>query len=90
MGTSKSLDVLNPRSEASLVEQDLKFKTNFFFKKNHLHFMQLFSADATFFKKKYIYENIKNTPPEVAHNQPNFFSVLPTGPKTAQISISVP
>ena len=36
-------------------------------------------------------ENMKKTPSKVAHNWPPiFFSVLPTGPKPAQISISVP
>ena len=42
--------------------------------------MQLFSADAGVFKKK--------PSSKVAHNGPTnfFFSVLPTGPKSAQIS----
>ena len=53
--------------------------------------MQLFSADATMFKKKIAPENTKKTPSKVAHNWSRpFFSVLPTGPNTAQISIPVP
>ena len=36
-------------------------------------------------------ENMKKTPSKVAHNWPRpFFSVLPTGPNPAQISIPVP
>jgi hypothetical protein len=36
-------------------------------------------------------ENMKKTPIKVAHNRPQtFFSLLPTGPKSAQISYSVP
>ena len=36
-------------------------------------------------------ENMKKLPSKVAHNRPPiFFSVLPTGPKQALISISVP
>ena len=38
----------------------------------------------------FIPENMKKPPSKVAHNQPQFFfSLLPTGPKPAQISISV-
>ena len=54
--------------------------------------MQLFSADAGVFKKKinifFAPENMKKPPSKVAHNRPTnfFFSVLPTGPKSAQIS----
>jgi hypothetical protein len=44
--------------------------------------MQLFSADATIFKKE-----MKKLPSKILHNQ---FSVLPTGPKPAQISNSIP
>ena len=51
--------------------------------------MQLFSADTTIFKKKIANENIEKLPSKVAHNRPNFFSVLPTGLKPAQISLSV-
>ena len=56
--------------------------------------MQIFSVDATmdFFMKFQLFfahENMKKTPSKVAHNLPKF-SVLPTGPKPAQISISVP
>ena len=53
--------------------------------------MQLSSADATVFKKNnFAHENMKKSPANVAHNwPPNFFSVLPTGPKSAQISYSV-
>jgi hypothetical protein len=45
--------------------------------------------------KKYAYffarESMKKTPSKVAHNRPKIISsVLPTGPKPAQISISVP
>ena len=50
--------------------------------------MQLFSADATIFLKKKSYENVKKLPSKNAHNWPPFFfSVLPTVPKPAQISI---
>ena len=36
-------------------------------------------------------ENMKKLPSKVAHNWPKFFfSVLPTGPKPAQITFSVP
>ena len=56
--------------------------------------MQLFSADATMFSKKFNFfapENMKKTPSKVAHNRfPVFFSVLPTDPNPAQISFSVP
>ena len=57
--------------------------------------MQLFSADATIFKKNinifFAPENKKKTPATVAHNRLNFFfSILPTGPKPAQILYSVP
>jgi hypothetical protein len=56
--------------------------------------MQLFSADATIFKKKikksFAPENMKKTNSKVVHNRPQFFfSVLPTSPKPAQISIFV-
>ena len=54
--------------------------------------MQLSSADATVFLKIFFFahENMKKSPANVAHNwPPNFFSVLPTGPKSAQISYSV-
>jgi hypothetical protein len=40
--------------------------------------MQLFSEDATTFKKKMAPKNMKKPTSKVAHNQPNFFSVLPT------------
>ena len=52
--------------------------------------MQLFSGDATQFKKN---KNIahEKLPWKIAHNRPQiFFSVLPTSPKSAQISYSVP
>ena len=53
--------------------------------------MQLFIGDTTIYIKKIAPENMKKTPSKVAHNRPNiFFSVLPTDPKPAQISISVP
>ena len=51
--------------------------------------MQLFSAEAIVFPKKIDPENMKKLPSKVAHNQPNF-SVLPTGPKPAQISSCIP
>ena len=44
--------------------------------------MQLFSAEATTYKK-IAHENIKNTPSKVAHNQPNFFSIA-NRPKTSR------
>ena len=50
--------------------------------------MQLFCADATMF---FLHENMKKLASKVAHNwPPNFFSVLPTSPKSAQIFYSVP
>jgi len=50
--------------------------------------MHIFSADAT---KKILPMKTEKLPSKVAHNWPNFFvSVLPTSPKPAQISISVP
>ena len=55
--------------------------------------MQLFSVNAAIFfkkKEKIAHETMKKTPLKVAHNRPKFFFVLPTGPKPAQISISVP
>jgi hypothetical protein len=57
--------------------------------------MQLFSVDSTIFKKKIKFyfdlENMKKPSSKVAHNwPPNFFSVLPTSPKSAQILYSVP
>jgi hypothetical protein len=50
--------------------------------------MQLFSADTTISKKKKKIspENMKKPPTKVAYNRPPFFSVLPTDPKSAQIS----
>ena len=45
--------------------------------------MQIFSVDATIFKE----QHEKKTLSKVGHNQPKiYFSVLPTGPKPAQIS----
>jgi hypothetical protein len=56
--------------------------------------MQLFTAGATIFLKKnlkFAPENMKKLLSKVAHNRPKtFFSVLPTSPKSAQISYSVP
>ena len=51
--------------------------------------MLFVSADATTFKKKIAPENMEKPTSKVAHNPPIFFSILPTGPKAAQISISV-
>ena len=60
-------------------------------KKKRLHSMPLFSADTKMFQKKISHENMKKTASKVAHNRPKFFfSVMPTGPNPAQISISVP
>jgi hypothetical protein len=53
--------------------------------------MQLFNADDKKLFFKFALENIEKLPSKIAHNQPKFiFSVLPTGPKPALISISVP
>jgi hypothetical protein len=42
-------------------------------------------------KKEFAPKTMKKLASKVAHNRPKlFFSVLPTGPKPAQISISVP
>ena len=38
----------------------------------------------------FAHEIMKKTPSKVAHNWPFFFSVLPTSPKSTQISYSVP
>ena len=70
-------------SNKKLKESDVKKK--FFFLKSDLKkiynfnksIMQLFSADASVFKKKKLFfdpENMKKTPSKVAHNRPpNFF-----------------
>ena len=56
--------------------------------------MLLFSADATIFIifKIFAHENMKKPASKVAHNRPKcfFFSVMPTDPNPAQISIHVP
>jgi hypothetical protein len=56
--------------------------------------MQFISVDATIFKKNQLFfapENIKKHPQKLLIIGPQFFySVLPTGPKPAQISFSVP
>ena len=57
--------------------------------------MQLFSADATIFKKKIkkkiVPENMKKTPSKVAHNRPRpFFSVLAWLPKRPKNRNPVP
>ena len=57
--------------------------------------MRLFISDTTILFKNLIYffahENMKKPSTKVAHNRPQFFfSLLPTGPKAAQISYSVP
>ena len=55
--------------------------------------MQLFSADATILeklKRKLPLKTKTKTTSKVAHNWRKLLSVLPTGPKPAQISISVP
>ena len=62
------------RGEVSLVEQDtIEYVSRFFFKIFfQLHFMQLFSADATLFKKKdsfFVYENMKNRPQKLPKSQ---------------------
>ena len=58
-----------------------------------LHSIQLSSlgilfsmADATMIKKN-AHENIVKLPSKVAHNRPNFFSVMPTGPNLNSCSI---
>ena len=54
--------------------------------------MQLFIADARiyFFILIFFLKNMNKLPSKVAHNRPQFFfSVLPTGPKSAQIPFSV-
>ena len=38
----------------------------------------------------FAHKNMKKTFSKVAHNRPNFFSVLPTGSNSAQISYSAP
>ena len=62
-------------------------------KKNQTIFLCNFLELQCFFKKMKIVfanENIEKQPSKFAHNQAKFyFSVLPTGPKPAQISISI-
>ena len=57
---------------------------------SYLYFMQLFSTDPAtlsfFFKIMFTPEIMKKPPSKVAPIGPNFFSVLPTGPKLDQIS----
>ena len=58
--------------------------------------MQHFSADTIISLKKFTFlffpsEYMNKPPSKVAHNQPRpFFSVLPTDPNPAKISIPVP
>ena len=53
--------------------------------------MQLSTADATMFLFFFAHENMKKPASKVAYNRPKFvFSVMPTGPNPAQISIPVP
>ena len=82
-----SLDVLNSGSGASLVEQDLKFKTNFLGKKNHLHFMHFLVR--TLHLKKNTHENTKNTPSKVAHNQHSIANRPKTSPNLNFCSIKI-
>ena len=51
-----------------------------------------FSAEATFFFliKFLVPQNLKNWPQKLLTIVPNFFSLLPTSPKSVQISYSVP
>ena len=57
--------------------------------------MELFSMDATMFKKKFYrfffdLENMKKPPSKVAHNRPRpFFSVQPIGPNLTSCSIKM-
>ena len=45
----------------------------------------------TISKKHFDHQNMKKSPSKVAHNRPKFvFSLLPTGPKPAQISHYIP
>ena len=68
----------------------------FFFSIFQIDIMQLFRANSTTFSKKkksYFFspENMKKPPLKVPHNHPKlFFSVLPIGPKPAQITFFVP
>ena len=52
-----------------------------------LHFMQLFSAEATIFfrikVKKIDDENFKKLPSKIAHNRPNSFYSIVKRPKTS-------
>jgi hypothetical protein len=65
----------------SPVEQD-----TFFYKKG---IMQLFTMEATLFKKKCPWKH-KKTTSKVAYFTIQSFSVLPTDPKSAQITYSFP
>ena len=51
--------------------------------------MLLFSEDATIFKKKIAHEIMKRLPSKVAHNRPNFFSVLRWAAHMAQNWFSI-
>ena len=69
-----------------------KIQTKFSYKRE---IMQLFSTDATIFKKEFelffTHENIERPSSKLAYfTDQLFFSLLPTVPKSAQMSYSVP
>jgi hypothetical protein len=74
------------------------YQNNFFLniekKEYKRDIMQLFSADAAMFLKNIniflLTKTWKNRPQKLLIIGPKFFSVLPTGRKSAQISYSVP
>jgi hypothetical protein len=76
------------RGEVSLVEED----TIDYVSTAYLEPKNFFKPNSIFFIKKILYDFLVQTVQRSnAHDQPNFiFSVLPTGPKPAQISIYVP
>ena len=48
--------------------------------------MQLFSMDATIFKKNPTYYNMKKTPSNVAHTRPNFFQYCQPAPTSSNLN----
>ena len=77
--------IINLNIQPILRQKNNQNTINFFYK----YIVQLFSVDTTMFKKKFkhffTHKNMKKPPSKVAHNRQIFFSVLPTGPKPAQI-----
>ena len=74
-GSTIKVIIEKSRGEVSLVEQDTIKNV----------------SEPIKFKFFFDHGNMKNPPSKVAHNRPKlFFSVLPTDPNPAQVSIPVP